>query len=508
MAKKYLEKQWNRWESKDPFVWHKGQFQYARNVNVRDISNWICLSSLLENTNDTGNNPTSRFMYVWNNHSQLVKIETWWFQRALLQNNSQRPTTTQLIWNLTWDSDDFVLKFQEDIWAFWNDITVFDTTLWQWAIAPIASPTYTDPFSGTVHTFWSATAVLDYSNTMLLVADHNKLWRYIPIATPELPIWWKVIREFEDDSEIKGLTMEGNYLKIYLVNNNLDTKIHYAKGTFDVEDTWLVQTVSFDRLYLESVTTDWTSDYALFRNSADSTEYILYEIKWYSRMEMQRTRLPNDGWDMTTFIWSPWNNMDIKDGVLYCPMADWIRTFKKVDWIWSWLLEWTLDDFLWNYYPYNCYIFGDYFYVSCQYQFWWAYRELRANTEWISNTYQPSGFLIWRIYDWWIMWEGKTNLKSTIWYLLSKDSASAWSITIKIRRDRESTWFGNFYTIKTVTDVDKMYADLFPTTDPDFNKEWNVMEYQILLTRWTDETVTPRFYELNLNYDLTRRIKS
>ena len=99
MAKQYLEKRWDRWISKDPFVWHKWQFQYWRNVNIRDIANWFALSSKLENTNDTSHNPTSRFIYVWYDHSRLVKIETWWFKRILLQNNGDRPATTFLVWN-------------------------------------------------------------------------------------------------------------------------------------------------------------------------------------------------------------------------------------------------------------------------------------------------------------------------------------------------------------------------------------------------------------------------
>jgi len=66
-----------------------------------------------------------------------------------------------------------------------------------------AGITWTDPDTGTVYNYSKCNALMNYSNSMILVADGNRLRRYVPVASPSLPIGWKVIRVFEEQTTIK-----------------------------------------------------------------------------------------------------------------------------------------------------------------------------------------------------------------------------------------------------------------------------------------------------------------
>jgi len=499
--KQFLEKTWNRWQSEDKSVWYKGQFQYWANINIRDLKNWFCLSSKFDyKDNDR------RYTYLSYNHATLIKCELTW-NRILRTENTQRDAWTyDIIWTLSWNSAKFMLRFREKIRWFWSDIYSFNNTVWLWSIAPISTPTWVDPFSWIPHTFSNTTAVLNYANTMILVWDWNKLWRYVPVAKPDLPMWWKVIRIFDEDTDIKWLTMEWNYLKIYAIDWYSTLKIHYAKWTFDVEDTWLIQTITINNVYLHSVATDWITDFILVRNSIDAFQHLLYEIRWFEKNLIKKAIVDNASFDARQeFLWWPWENMFIDEWILYCPMYDWIRTFKKVDWVWSWVLQRASRDPL--EFAYHCIVHWDYFYISYQYWFWWDYRERRANTQRMPPKFQEDWYVYWRIYDWWSISERKRNIKLWLWYWLNEDEASPWDIRVYLRRDIRSWHFWGWLYVKTLSDAEKVSEEVFTTTDSDFNKNWNYIEYKIELNRWSEDT-TPIFNEFNLLYDYVRNINT
>jgi hypothetical protein len=63
--------------------------------------------------------------------------------------------------------------------------------------------------------------------------------------------------------------MDGNYLKIWVIDNLYQTKVHYATGTFDVEYAGLVQTIKLDNQVALSVMSDVNYDYLLCWNSVE-----------------------------------------------------------------------------------------------------------------------------------------------------------------------------------------------------------------------------------------------
>ena len=155
------------------------------------------------------------------------------------------------------------------------------------------------------------TCVINYANTFLLVWDFNKVWRYDTTWLPP-----KLIREFDSSYLVYAMTQEWNYLKIY-TSNWVSTKVHYAKGTFDVEYTWLIQTVSFVWLSINywCVASDQWTDYAVF--SFAPGELKLAKISGYNKTDLGLTKAIHIWFTIHNSMWLSsirsywWMNMDI-----------------------------------------------------------------------------------------------------------------------------------------------------------------------------------------------------
>lgn len=76
------------------------------------------------------------------------------------------------------------------------------------------------------------------------------------------------------------------------------------------------------------------------------------------------------------------------------------------------------------------------------------------------------------------------------------------SMELSYRYDRSSFWYdkSNFLSIKELTDTNSCYDIVVPTTDSDFNKTWNYLEYRVDLST-TSSTKTPILFEHSLLYD-------
>jgi len=514
-----LEKTWKLWQSFDPSVGFKWQFQYSKNVDVSNIKNGITLSSLIEQKVRTS--PVTYCLYSFN---KLVRFfSTWWNTVATFASNTNWPTTETTIGNVP-GTISYAIAFKSLVYGFWPNLAV--------TVDPIAGGTitditawiiWTDPDTSIVYTYSACTALMNYSNSMILVATGNLLWRYVPIASPGLPIWWKVIRVFEDDSQIRGLTMEWNYLKIWVQDSGLQTKVHYATGTFDVEYSWLVQTVKIDNQIIVSVESDTVYDYVLCTNTATgaSIEYYLYRMQGTNKVLIKRTLISN-WWYRTDFRYPAGTNMQMKKSVLYCPMYDGIWTFRNES-VSSWNASGTLSAPVLSRgrdtndrYPFSSIIFGNYLYTS--YQVWLStptYAEERVNIEFRPEKYQPSWSVIWMIQDWGLMGFDKTNIELHLSYLLPTPTI-VWGIPttdpgkikIYLRYDRESVWLAWWWDlIKTIDNRTHMREIINLTSNEYFRRDWNVLEYMIEIVRsTTNPEIAPIFFEYNHLYDFTNRI--
>lgn len=490
--KQYLENSWYRWASQDRQMWYASQFQYWENVNIRDMKNGVCLSGWATDKNTTHSTKFSFFEYtrilmyvdmLWN-----VYAEDWTLQFPINENFSQLPFWIKFAWApyVIWSA-----------WIFKCWVTITDLT--------------PNDFGGWVN------CVLNYANTYLLIWDMNMVWR--------VSIDWtiKKIREFDASYRVYWLTQEWNYLKIY-VSDWANTKIHYAKGTFDVEDTWLVQTVSFNWLSIDRycVTSDQWNDYVAFIHNMPSlpqySELKLAKISWYNKTDIRWTQT----WDWEKiFYW------DVKimasDWIVFAATNEWIWTFTEYNgWLWWWCLEFkeTMK-------VESLFKFWERLYVCLNdWNNWYIMRYYDLSFH--PAKYQSHGFIVGRVFDWWCAWLFKKNDQTTITYNMPVGT----SMELSYRYDRSSFGYdkSNFISIKKLTDVNSCYDIVVPTTpwvkdesvllkeDWDkillenwngiwledtlvcpFNKTWNLLEYRFDLET-TDTTKTPTLYEHSLTY--------
>lgn len=492
--KQYLENSWYRWASQDRQTWYAAQFQYGENINIRDMKNGVCLSWGSTDVGSAVSYEFSYFTYKWD----LYTVDRVWVIRD---------STWATVYNIGISSLE-VPKWIE----FWDNMYIISTdwvhqiTSW-WTVSDITP------------SWWlniPTTSVINYANTFLLVWEANMVWRY---DTTWLPA--KKIREFESWFLVQWLTQEWNYLKIY-TSNGVDTKIHYAKWTFDVEYTWLVQTVGFTGLFVDTwgITSDQWQDYVMFQFAPG--ELKLAKISWYHKTDIRWTQT----WDwqkVFTCATSPY--ITASDWVVFAATDEWVWTFTEYNWwLWWWCVEFKETNHIATMFRY-----WEKLYV-CISNWSWKYIMRYYDLSFHPAKYQSSWFIIGRVFDWGCAWLFKKNDQATITYNMPVGT----SMELSYRYDRSSFGYNkdNFLSIKKLTDTNECYDIVVPTTpsktDVDllakessindlillengnwiqledllvcpFNKTWNLLEYRFDLTT-TDNTKTPILFEHSLTY--------
>ena len=355
---------------------------------------------------------------------------------------------------------------------------------------------------------------MNYANTFLLVWASNQVWRYDTLWIS------KKIREFDSSYLVYWFTQEGNYLKIY-TSDWINTKIHYAKGTFDVEYTWLIQTVSFAGLsiHLWWVTSDQWTDYAMFEFAP--WELKLAKISWYNKTDIKRTQT----WDwQKVFTSSTSPYITACDWVLFAATDEWVRTFTE----YNWWLRWWCVEFKETKRIYSMMRFQERLYV-CIEDAGWKYRIRYYDLSFHPAKYQSSWFIIGRVFDGGCAGLFKKNDQATITYNMPVGT----SMELSYRYDRSSFWYNksNFLSIKELKDTNECYDIVVPTTPWEktqgvllkenwadlillengnwiwleelmvcpFNKTWNLLEYRFDL-KTTNKSKTPILFEHSLTY--------
>lgn len=503
--KQYLENSWYRWASQDRQSWYAAQFQYWENVNIRDMKNGVCLSWGATNLR-TETYASSFFTCSIYGVSALYSVDTKWNIRLV------DTWAVKCALNKTFHYPPIWLQFWTDAYIIW-DAGIFKVVLWTWSSTDVSPVWYT----------LGAYCALNYANTYLIFWDLNKVWRISRDWTT------KCIREFDESYIVRWLTQEWNYLKIY-VSDWTNTKIHYAKGTFDVEETWLVQTVTFNGLNLwdapigsyvntNCITSDQWTDYAVLQFAP--WELKLAKISWYSKTDIRWTQT----WDWQKIFTGANPKIMSSDWVLFAATDEWIWTFTEYNW-WLW---WGCVEFketnpiesLFRYWErlYVCVKTWDSSYIV-------RYYDLSFHP----TKYQSNGFIIGRVFDWGCAGLFKKNDQATITYNMPSDT----SMELRYRYDRETFRYNksNFHLIKKLEDTKECYDIVVPTTPSTstaisllrkeeandlillenwnwilledmlvcpFNKTWNLLEYRFDMST-TNTSKTPTLYEHSLTY--------
>lgn len=503
--KQYLENSWYRWASQDRQTWYAAQFQYWENVNIRDMKNWVCLSWWATDLNKKFDWPFSFFIFQWNLYfvcaDWKIYDEDWTLKCE------------------TWVSHSTKWKLVAPKWIeFWNDVYI----VWPWGIIRVDKDWNSTDLTPTFPVYewygfrWVWGCVLNYANTYLLIWDSNVVWKM------DTTLWTPTftgIRYFESSYKVYWITQEWNYLKIY-TSNGVNTKIHYAKWTFDVEYTGLVQTVSFIGLALTPwcVCSDQGTDYAVF--SFSLWELKLAKISWYNKTDIRWTQTWD--WERIFTCYTPY--IVACDWVVFAATDEWIWTFTEYNgWLWWWCVEFKEPrpiSSLFRFWErlYTC-IWDDVIWYTLRYY----------DLSFHPATYQSEWFIIGRVFDWGCAWLFKKNDQATITYNMPEWT----SMELSYRYDRSSFGYdkSNFSSIKKLTDTNECYDIVVPTTpqtdrqswllekeDWDlillenwswiqledmlicpFNKTWNLLEYRFDLST-TDNKNTPILFEHSLTY--------
>lgn len=495
--KQYLENSWYRWASQDRQTWYAAQFQYGENINIRDMKNGVCLSWWSTDLPWTFNYRFSFFTYKYKLYTVdrmwVIRDDTW---ATFCNINKQSLEVPH--WIEFWD----YIYVVSDAWVFKVD--------YEWN----RTDETPDPLTTDRPLLARPTSVINYANTFLLVWVANQVWKWDMTWLPP-----KQIRNFDSSYNVQWFTQEWNYLKIY-TSNWVNTKIHYAKGTFDVEYTWLIQTVSFKWLYLDTwwITSDQWTDYVMFQFAP--WELKLAKISWYHKTDIRWTQT----WDWKKiFTSSSIPYITAWDWVLFAATDEWVRTFTEYNWwLWWGCVEFKEDQQITSLFRYWERLYA----CISNWNGWYIMRYYDMSFH--PHTYQSSWFIIGRVFDGGCAWLFKKNDQATITY-----NMPVWtSMELSYRYDRETFWYdkSNFLTIKQLADTNTCYDIVVPTTpskteesnllkeDWDlillenwnwikledtlvcpFNKTWNLLEYRFDFNT-TDVSKTPILFEHSLTY--------
>lgn len=503
-TKQYLENSWYRWASQDRQTWYAAQYQYWYGVNTRDMKNWVCLAWWATDTFTSSKSfvyfSIGSYLYVFTAWWEVKDADTW---------------TTQCTVSATWTWLTDAINFWWYVYLFYKS-KIFQLDYNSWTTTDVTPAWYA--------TIWLTSRALNYANTFLMFWNLSRVWRM------DLTLWtptFKVVRSFESWYLVYWLTQEWNYLKIYTTNRK-DTKIHYAKWTFDVEDTWLVQTVTISWLSLwlwTCVASDQWNDYVIFLTWNDYTldDCKLCKIQGYNKVDIRWTQ--KFWWEKVFSCNQRLPYIMAADWVLFAAMDEWIWTFTEYNW---WLRWWCIEFPKAPNEQITClYKYEEKLY-ACVYD-WNVCTQRYYDMSFHPHKYQPTWYIIGRVFDWWCWSLFKKNVQATITY-----NMPVWTeMELSYRYDRSSFPYdkSNFLSIKKLTDNVECYDIVFPTTPSTkeqdllaledwynillengnnilledlmicpFNKTRNYLEYRMDLST-TDTTKTPILFEHSLLYD-------
>lgn len=467
-VKQYLENSWYRWASQDRQTWYAWQYQYGFGVNTRDMKNWVCLAWW------------GTFMRSFNT---WINVFTAFWNAYYINGNG---TIYNMNWTVmadTWVTDQYAPiceEFWSTLFVIWDNAVKMVSGSWTVVNITEAFPEYHG------HKYRGmGQCALNFANTFLLIWDDNVLWRV------DGNLWIiKWIRIFHSWYKIYWLTQEWNYLKIY-TSNWLDTKIHYAKWTFDMEDTWLVQTITYPWLAISiwDVTADQWRDYVMFRQSerAEWWSYKLAKVQWYSKIDIRWTQTR---WWQTIFTASD-PAVYASDWVVFAGMQDWVWTFTEYNWwLWWWCCEFPTT---WGQVT-SMVKYWETLYVVVK--FLNDYELFRYDMSFHPAQYQENWYIIGRVFDWWSAWLFKKNVQATVTYNMPENT----SMELSYRYDRSAfDYTSGFLQVKELEDTTTCYDIIVPTTDNNFNWTWNLLEYRFDL-HWNWYS-TPILFEHSLLYN-------
>lgn len=557
---------WTDGTSLDPYYWLEYSFQYSANVNADDELHWV---KLAQQAHYNSSYDKCQLISLWD-HWVATLPKDGWAPKIMYWDWSWHTRTCSWL-NTTWWNK-FVpwVIFQDYVW-YWTNVAGQGSYLYRWNVTWAAWCYFfaadhaedTDEAISTKDTTaywrmtWAITAILNYNNSRLVVADWQNLWVYYPELDtwminhqPDWTLlwidvywstWWKKVMTFEAWVTIVDLTCDFQYLKVWAVDEWWNTKVYYYQWNDDLRNTFVYNVIDLDWQKVFRAYSVNGTDYYI--SSVDSTDGFvnLYKMVWTTPLLLLKQR-----WGLSAY--------DINQKA---PYFVWPCSMDAAYWLWDWYVADTFGVFKfkqvntrndsydkgymkWRHVkdnnnntssyvatkrvemsgasgtqPYGLCINKNVLYVSTT-EWCWATRIYDTGKDW----YTKQWVLISREYEgqyWWTVTKMLDEIR--LHYELNPLTVSGSQVqngTIEIFVSPNNLWKSTdivwdwtdwWYKVMEITQTNVWTrterSNLFNNLqwwDSAFKFDWQTITYAIRITLWATTEATPIVRQLDINY--------
>lgn len=374
---------------------------------------------------------------------------------------------------------------------------------------------YALSYTITASVWWATTIpMLNYYDDKLIFAVWNKVL-YLQDLGNYVYLWMNLIVW----QVVSWITESGWYVKIYAIQDNKDTRILFWRGG-EVTGEWYPakpeQTIKLNGYVVWNIATDWQIDYAMwwepdYWNNPNQWTGHLFAISGGTPYKIKSGRFLRR-WPTQDFYFSYrqiFNNLTMKNGVLYVPCWDWLYSYGTLH---KDIMPCMQKDFelraSWasKIIPYAIHQYNGIVYLSYQAQDS-TFRIMKYAQDYEYSSYEENWYIVSRVFTGGSVSQLKRidNIKLWFEFETTPDGvAKSWSwgtINLYLRNNRNSAWL----LVKTITDTNykgtqTMRAEV-GVNDIWAMKDFYTLEYKIEIIRG-DQTKTPHIYEYVLNYSI------
>ena len=554
---------WTDGISLDPYYWLEHSFQYARNINCDDEMHGIKLSQYAERFDDVIDEEDHtndiilwkcQLVSAWDNWVIALPVGSAASKMRIFDDETFEDGWDIYWWARWWPNRCPWVIFQDYFWHWlwveaWQDLYAWMNMIsMDWMdfhnFIPYDHTDATDdvisnPLTITAdHMTWPITAILNYNNTRLVVADGSDIWVYYPELDQANPIthpwnsvptsdygktWWKKTLTFEAWVDIIALTCTFEYLKIRCRDEWWNTKVYYYQGNNNLRDTFVYNVI--DLTWQRVVRAYSVNSVDYFVTSTDGSDgYVnLNKMVGNTPIQLLKQRAWLDPLDVNfkapQFVWPVSLDAPYQSWRFYIADAYWVFSFDyNPQWYDPGYMKWWLNN---NKRVYGACINKNFLYVSDEDWCW----KIRIYDTWV-DWYQPNGILISREYEWlegWTMTKMLDSIKVN--YEMNPLTRYNWTIDVyvspnNLRKDTHLYKVGNSniylpkwtwlpkdmknYTsssydwwyhvmhlwqenIWTRTERMEVLNKLWPDWVPAFGFDWQSITYAIVFNRYTTD---------------------
>lgn len=545
---------WTDGTSLDPYYWLEHSFQYSANVNADDELHWIKLAQRAH-----FNATYKKCQLVSLGNGWVAALPMTWGSPKIMKWTSSGWSTETCNWANTPWGNKFVpwVIFQDYVWYWYN--TNDGNWLYRWRVTWAAWDTFvpcdhlddTDEAISTQDATpywlmtWGITAILNYNNARLVVADWQDIWVYYP-ELDQWPVawiygrtWWKKVMHFEAWVTIVDLTCDFQYLKVWAVDEGWNSKVYYYQGNDDLRNTFVYNVVDLDWQKVFRAYSVNGTDYYI--SSVDNTDWFvnLYKMVWTTPLLLLKQRGGLSDKDINQkapyFVWPCSIDAAYWFWDWYVADTFWVFKFKQVntrnDSYDRGYMKWRhvinndndVDSYVATHrveasgasgtQPYGLCINQNILYVSTT-EWCWAARIYDTGKNW----YTKQWVLISREYEW-QYWGTVTKMLDEIrlhYELNPLDWVQNWKIEVFVSpnnlwssTDITWTWVTWWYKVMEITQTNvgtrtersNLFNDL-AWWESAFKFDWQTITYAIRITLWTTPEATPIARQIDINYHI------